>query len=386
MPRINLTRGRRFTFGGGVWGKVGLLALVFVLAAESAHAVRIKDLTNIRGVRGNQLIGFGLIIGLAGTGDSATNVFFSIQTLVSMLSKMGVTVPDAEVDQLKFKNVATVMVTANLPPFARQGDKIDTLLSSVGDAKSLQGGTLLMTALKGPDGQTYAVAQGPLSIGGFFVQGAAKGAQKNHQTVARIANGAYVERELPHQFNLKEEIFLTLKETDFTTASRISQAVNDGMRDMVATLVDGRTIKVKVPLFYKEKTSQFITRIESIEVEPDSVAKVILDERTGTVVMGENVRISAVAVAHGNLFIQISEEPSVSQPSPFSAGGETVVVPRTRLQIEEGEDRLLIVPKSVSLGQVVNGLNAIGVNPRDLIAILQAVKASGALHADLEIM
>lgn len=386
MPRINLTRGRRFTFGGGVWGRVGLLALVFVLAAESAHAVRIKDLANVRGVRGNQLIGFGLIIGLAGTGDSATNVFFSIQTLVSMLSKMGVTVPDAEVDQLKFKNVATVMVTANLPPFARQGDKIDTLLSSVGDAKSLQGGTLLMTALKGPDGQTYAVAQGPLSIGGFFVQGAAKGAQKNHQTVARIANGAYVERELPHQFNLKEEIFLTLKETDFTTASRISQAVNDGMRDMVATLVDGRTIKVKVPLFYKEKTSQFITRIESIEVEPDSVAKVILDERTGTVVMGENVRISAVAVAHGNLFIQISEEPSVSQPPPFSAGGETVVVPRTRLQIEEGEDRLLIVPKSVSLGQVVNGLNAIGVNPRDLIAILQAVKASGALHADLEIM
>ena len=369
-----------------MWIRAGLLALLLVFVTESAYAVRIKDLTNVRGVRGNQLIGFGLIIGLAGTGDSATNVFFSIQTLVSMLTKMGITIPDNEVDQLKFKNVATVMVTATLPPFARQGDRIDTLLSSVGDAKSLQGGTLLMTALKGPDGQTYAVAQGPLSIGGFFVQGAAKGAQKNHQTVARMANGAYVERELPHQFNLKEEIFLTLKETDFTTASRISRAINDAMRDVVASLVDGRTVKVIVPPFYKEKTSQFITRIESIEVEPDGIAKVILDERTGTVVMGEKVMISAVAVAHGNLFIQITEEPSVSQPAPFSPGGQTVVVPRTRLQIKEGEDRLLIVPKAISLGQVVNGLNAIGVNPRDLIAILQAIKASGALHAELEII
>ena len=372
--------------GKRMWIKTAWLVLLFMLLAETAQAVRIKDLTNVRGVRGNQLIGFGLIIGLAGTGDSATNVFFSIQTLVSMLTKMGITVPDAEVDQLKFKNVATVMVTADLPPFARQGDKIDTLLSSVGDAKSLQGGTLLMTALKGPDGQTYAVAQGPLSIGGFFVQGAAKGAQKNHQTVARIANGAYIEKELPHKFNLKEEIFLTLKDMDFTTASRIARAINDNMRDVVANLVDGRTIRVKVPPFYKDKTSQFITRIESIEVEPDTIAKVILDERTGTVVMGENVRISAVAVAHGNLFIQITEEPSVSQPSALSPGGETVVVPRTRLKIEEGEDRLLIVPKSISLGQVVNGLNAIGVNPRDLIAILQAIKASGALHAELEIM
>jgi flagellar P-ring protein precursor FlgI len=373
-------------FSNRMWVKTFVLALLLVLVAESAHAVRIKDLTNVRGVRGNQLIGFGLIIGLAGTGDSATNVFFSIQTLVSMLTKMGITVPDNEVDQLKFKNVATVMVTATLPAFARQGDQIDTLLSSVGDAKSLQGGTLLMTALKGPDGKTYAVAQGPLSIGGFFVQGAAKGAQKNHQTVARMANGAYVERELPHKFNFQTEIFLTLKETDFTTASRISRAVNDAMRDIVATLVDGRTVKIKVPAFYKDKTSQFITRIESIDVEPDGIAKVILDERTGTVVMGEKVMISAVAVAHGNLFIQITEEPSVSQASPLSLRGETVVVPRTRLSIKEGEDKLLIVPKSISLGQVVNGLNAIGVNPRDLIAILQAIKASGALHAELEIM
>jgi flagellar P-ring protein FlgI len=360
--------------------------ILFVLLAETAHAARIKDLVSVRGVRDNQLIGFGLVVGLAGTGDSATNVFFSIQTMVNMLSKMGITIPDGEVDQLKFKNVATVMVTASLPSFARQGDRIDTLISSLGDAKSLQGGTLLMTALKGPDGQTYAVAQGALSIGGFFVQGAAKGVQRNHQTVARIANGAFVERELAHKFNMKEEVFLTMKKTDFTTASRISQAINDSMRDTIASMVDGRTVKIKVPPFYKENTSQFITQIENLSVEPDMVAKVILDERTGTVVMGENVMISSVAVAHGSLFIQITEEASVSQPAPLSPGGVTVVVPRTRIKIEEGEDRLLVVPKAISLGEVVNGLNAIGVNPRDLIAILQAIKASGALHAELEIL
>ena len=366
--------------------RIRLWVVIFVLLAETAYAARIKDLVSVQGVRDNQLIGFGLVIGLAGTGDSATNVFFSIQMMVNMLSKMGITIPTGEVNNLKFKNVATVMVTAKLPPFARPGDRIDTLISSLGDSKSLQGGTLLMTALKGPDGQTYAVAQGPLSIGGFFVQGASKGAQKNHQTVARIANGAFVERELPHQFNLKKEVFLTLKKTDFTTASRISRAINDSVRDTVASLMDGRTVKVSVPPFYKNNTSEFITQIENLNVEPDTIARVILDERTGTVVMGEKVMISAVAVAHGNLFIQITEEASVSQPSPLSPGGVTVVVPRTRITIEEGEDRLLVVPKSISLGEVVNGLNAIGVNPRDLIAILQAIKASGALHAELEII
>ena len=366
--------------------KLLLFCLIFVFTAESAHAVRIKDLTSVRGVRSNQLIGFGLIIGLAGTGDSATNVFFSIQTLVSMLTKMGITVPDTEVDQLKFKNVATVMVTADYPAFARQGDKIDVMVSSMGDAKSLQGGTLLMTPLKGPDGKTYAVAQGALSIGGFSVQGQARGVQKNHLTVGRIANGAFIERELLNDFNSKEEIFLTLKKTDFTTASRLAQVINDTLKDMLASTVDGRTIRVAVPPFYKDRTSQFVTRIESLNVEPDTVARVILDERTGTIVMGENVKISAVAVAHGNLFIQITEEPTVSQPAPFSPLGETVVVPRTRLRVKEGEDRLLVVPKGVSLGEVVNGLNAIGVTPRDLIAILQAIKVAGALHAELEII
>ncbi len=360
--------------------------LSIVLFAESVDAVRIKDLSSVRGVRNNQLIGFGLVIGLAGTGDSATNVFFSIQTIVNLLRKMGVTIPDTEVDQLKFKNIATVMVTAVLPPFARQGDRIDVLVSSLGDSKSLQGGTLLMTPLKGPNGKTYAVAQGPLSIGGFSVSGQAASVQKNHLTAGRIANGALVEQELSYQFNMKEEIFLSLKETDFTTASRIADAINNHLQDVFASPVDGRTVQVKVPPFYRKNTSGFMTKIETLEVEPDTTARVIIDESKGKVEIGEHVMISAVAVAHGALFIQIKEEPIVSQPPPFARRGETVVVPRTRITVEEGQDKLLVVPKSVSLGEVVNGLNAIGVTPRDLIAILQAIKASGALHAELELI
>lgn len=359
---------------------------LILFLAQPVGAVRIKDLVNVKGVRNNQLIGFGLVIGLAGTGDSATNVFFSIQTIVNMLRKMGITVPEAEVNQLKFKNIATVIVTSNLPAFARQGDHLDVLVSSLGDSKSLQGGTLLMTPLKGPDGKTYALSQGPISIGGFSVSGSAQSVQKNHLTVGRVVGGAIVEREIPHQFNEKEEIILALKKTDFTTASRITDAINGRMKDLIASMVDGRTVKIKVPLYYKANTSAFITQIESLQVEPDSVAKVIMDERTGTIVMGENVKISAVAVAHGALFIQIKEEPIASQPKALSTGGETVVLPRTRVAVREGQDKLLVVPKSMSLGDVVNGLNSIGVTPRDLISILQAIKASGALHAELEII
>lgn len=363
------------------------LALVFLLA-DTAGAARVKDLVNIQGVRSNQLIGFGLVIGLDSTGDTATNVFFSIQAIVNMLTKLGITVPDNKVDQLQFKNVATVMVTANLPAFASQGDRIDVLVSSLGNAKSLQGGTLLMTPLKGANGETYVLAQGPLSIGGFAVQGAARGIQKNHLLVGRIANGGLVEQEVANTsgaFNSKKEILLSLKNTDFTTATRVARAINTEMKDIFAAAMDGRVIRVKVPPFYKENTSGFITRIESLEVKPDISAKVIVDERTGTVVMGENVRISTVAVAHGALFVQIREEPVVVQPAPL-AGGETVVVPRTRVSIEEGEDRLLVVPHGIGIGEVVNALNSIGVTPRDLISILQAIKAAGALHAELELM
>jgi flagellar P-ring protein FlgI len=362
------------------------LVLLFFLTG-SVEAARIKDLSGIKGVRSNQLIGLGLVIGLTGTGDSATNVFFSIQTIVSMLKKMGVTVPTVEIDQLKFKNIATVIVTSTLPAFARQGDRIDVTVSSLGDSKSLQGGTLLMTLLKGPDSKTYAVAQGPLSIGGFSVSGGGRGVQKNHLTVGRISNGATVEKEIKYKFNVKDEIVLALKKTDFTTASRIAKAINSDNKDEIASMVDGRTVRVKVPEFYKDNTSSFVTKIESLEVAPDSEAKVIIDERTGTVVMGENVRISSVAVAHGSLFVQIKEEPVASQPPPLAPeNSETVILPRTRISVGEGQDKLLVIPQSVSLGDVVQGLNSIGVTPRDLIAILQAIKASGALHARLELI
>ncbi len=366
--------------------KIIIALLIVALLAPSAHAIRVKELVNITGVRDNQLIGFGLVIGLANTGDRATNVFFSIQTIVNMLQKLGVTVPAERVAQLQFKNIAVVMVTAKMPPFARQGDAIDVTVSSIGDSVSLQGGTLLMTPLKGPDSLTYAVAQGAVSIGGFVVQGGAQGAQKNHPTVGRIVNGAMVEKEIPINFNIKKDLYLSLKRTDFTNASRISKAVNADMKNVIATALDGRTIHLKVPSFYRDNTSAFVTRIERLEITPDAVAKVIIDERTGTVVMGENVRISTVAVAHGSLFVQIKEEPIVSQPSPLSETGETVVVPRTRIVTEEGEDRLIIVPEGIGIGEVVNALNSIGVNPRDLIAILQAIKASGSLHAELSII
>ena len=364
---------------------VGLAFIFFI--SGSAEAARIKDLSGIKGVRSNQLIGFGLVIGLTKTGDSAVNVFFSIQAIASMLKKLGVTIPSDRIGQLQFKNIATVIVTADLPAFAKHGDSIDVTVSSLGDAKSLQGGTLLMTPLKGTDNNTYAVAQGPISIGGFSVQGAARGVQKNHLTVGRISNGGLVEKEIKSNFNIKDEIILALKKTDFTTASRITKAINDDMKDQVAFLVDGRTVRVKIPKFFKNNASDLVTKIETIEVVPDSEARVIIDERTGTVVMGENVRISSVAVAHGALFVQIKEEPIASQPQALAPeNAETVVLPRTRISAGEGQDKLLVIPKSVSLGDVVQGLNSIGVGPRDLIAILQAIKASGALHAQLELI
>lgn len=367
--------------------KLWAILILVLFMASTAHSARIKDLSSIEGVRSNQLIGFGLVIGLTKTGDSAVNVFFSIQAIASMLKKLGVTVPPDRIGQLQFKNVATVIVTAALPAFAKQGDNIDVTVSSLGDAKSLQGGTLLMTPLKGPDGSTYAVAQGPLSIGGFSVQGAARGVQKNHLTVGRIANGGQVEKEIKYDFNSKKEIVLALKKTDFTTASRISQAINDDMKEIVSSIVNGGAVQVKVPKLYKDKTSSFITRIENLDVTPDSEAKVIIDERTGTIVMGENVKISSVAVAHGALFVQIKEEEVVSQPPPLAPeSAKTVTLARTRVALGEGEDKLLIIPKSISLGDVVKGLNSIGVTPRDLISILQAIKASGALHARLELI
>ncbi len=377
--------GEKLMFRKLRWVQVFAFLLCFLMLTENASAIRIKELANVNGVRANQLIGFGLVIGLANTGDRATNVFFSIQTMVNMLQKLGVTVPQDRVNQLQFKNAATVMVTAELPPFAHQGDRIDVTVSSLGDSSSLQGGTLLMTPLKGPDSVTYAVAQGPVSIGGFAVQGQGQGVQANHLNVGRITGGGMVEKELPNTFHTKESIILSLKQTDFTTGDRIAKKINSVLKDEFATNLDGRTIHIKVPQFYRNNVAEFVTQIEVLDVQPDSVARVIIDERTGTVVMGDNVKISRVAVAHGNLFVQVTEEPVVSQPEPLSEG-QTVILPRTRIAVGQDEDRLIVVPEGIDLGQVVNGLNAIGVTPRDLISILQAIKAAGSLHADLDVI
>ena len=364
------------------WKFILILLIAIFLHINLSEAARIKDITSLQGVRENQLIGYGIVIGLAGTGDSSTNIFFSIQTIASMLKKLGLTVPANEIDGLKFKNMATVMVTANLPPFARSGSRIDVLISSLGDAKSLQGGTLLLTPIKAANGEVYAVAQGPVSIGGFEAGGADKGVQKNHLTVGRVVSGALIEKEIPFDFENKKSLRLALNQPDFTTANRVADAINSFFKNNIAFAKDAGTIDVLVPDKLKKSVVKFVASMEILEVSPDTAARIIIDERTGTIVVGENVRISKIAVSHGSLTIKITEEPIVEQPKPLSKG-ETKIVPRTRITVEEGEDRLLVLPKGTNLGEVVTALNAIGVSPRDLIAILQAIKAAGALQGKL---
>ncbi|MBW2056214.1 MAG: flagellar basal body P-ring protein FlgI [Deltaproteobacteria bacterium] len=362
-----------------------LLAVTILLwlLLSPAAAVRIKDLADIQGVRSNQLVGYGLVIGLDGTGDNQ-GTEFTIQSLVSMLKRMGIQVDRSKV---KVDNVAAVMVTADLPPFARAGTRIDALVSSIGDAESLQGGTLVLTSLKGPDGLVYAVAQGPVSIGGgFTVSGAAAKAQKNHPTVGRVVNGALIEREIPFRFGNRREISINLRRPDFTTALRLARVVNSALDGEFATPIDGGTVRVELPSEYADDVVGLVASIEGLDVTPDRIAKVVLDERTGTVVIGEEVRISAVAISHGNLSIVIKERPEVSQPMPFARRGETVVTPKTELRVKEEKQKVMLMPEGVSIQEVVKALNAIGVSPRDLIAIFQALKQAGALQAELEIM
>ena len=359
------------------------MSAVFCFCGQ-AFGVRIKDIADIKGVRQNQLVGYGLVVGLNGTGDDSNNAVFTTQSMVSMLEKMGVTVTseDIEVD-----NVAAVMVTTNLPAFARSGSRIDVLVSSIGDAEDLQGGTLIFTPLKGADGQVYAVAQGPISTGGFVVgSDSGSGVQKNFPTVGRVVNGALIEKEIPNKFNQKQSLTLTLHSPDFTTSSRVARAINIALYDQIARSRDAGTIEVKVPGKYMGNVVALVTMIESLGVTPDTVSKVIINERTGTVIMGENVRISTVAIAHGNLSIEIKEDSNVSQPLPFSRGGETVVTPESQVLVREGNNPIFLVNSGVSIAAVVKALNALGVSPRDLISIFQALKAAGALQAELEIM
>ncbi len=390
-----------------MFGRFKLLLFVFVIVhiffVSEAIGARIKDIASIKGIRSNQLFGYGLVIGLNGSGDKG-GTSFTIQGLVNMLENMGVHVSTQDV---KVSNIAAVMVSATLPPFARTGKKLDVIVSSIGDAKSLQGGTLLLTPLKGVDGNVYALAYGPLSIGGFSAGGAAGGGvTKNHPTVGRITGGATVEREVPLSIKDKRDLIMVLHNPDFITATRVADAVNSTMGDNLAKPIDSGTLEISIPEHFQNRVVTMLARLEELEVTPDSTAKIIVNEKTGTVVIGENVRVSTVAVAHGNLGIQIKESKDVSQPLPFSPqapeqeftpaqteegvtvapGGATVVTSDSEVTVQEEKSSLLLVPEGGTIGELVRALNAIGVTPRDLITILQVIKAAGALQAELIII
>lgn len=360
-----------------------LLAAWGLLAPAPASAQsRIKDLVEVEGVRDNQLIGYGIVVGLQGTGDGLRNSPFTRQSLEAMLERMGVNTRD---QALQTKNVAAVMVTATLPAFATQGSRIDISVSAFGDAKSLEGGTLLVTPLLGADGQVYAVGQGQLTVGGFSAGGAAATLSRGVPTNGRIANGALIERELRFDLAGQTELRLALRNPDFTTARRIASAINANLQVPAAAVENPSTIVLSRPIGYPGDMVSLIGRIERLPVTPDAVAKIVVDESTGLVVMSDQVRVSTVAVAQGNLTIAVQETPVVSQPGALS-GGETTVVPRTSVSAEEDAGDLTVIRGGVPLRDLVDGLNALGVNPRDLIQILQALKTAGALQADIEVM
>lgn len=364
----------------------GLLVLAFFFGmAVPVQATRIKDLVNIEGVRDNQLMGYGLVIGLNGTGDDIKKSVFTKQAIINMIKRMGMAIPEDVFKQMKTKNAAAVMVTAQLPPFARPGSPIDIQVSSIGDASSLSGGTLLMTPLKGPDGNTYAVAQGPLAVGGISFGGKAAKAQKNFSTSGRVTGGAIIERAVDYALPASGDILFQLRETDFTTAARITDAINGHFGSGTAKSVDSRTVKVVKPAAFKGDFVTFISDLEGLEVHPDGPAKIVVNERTGTIVMGQDVRIATVAVSHGNLNLVISESAEVSQPNPLAAGA-TTVTPKTTINAVEEAGNLIVLPMGVNLGDIARALNAIGATPRDLIAIFQAIKAAGALQGELVIL
>jgi flagellar P-ring protein precursor FlgI len=362
---------------------VAMILATAALVSPAKALSRIKDLASIEGVRENQLVGYGLVVGLNGTGDTLNNAPFTRQSLVAMLERLGVNTRGAN---LRTANVAAVMVTANLPPFSTQGTRVDVTVSALGDAKSLQGGTLLVTPLLGADGEVYAVAQGSVAIAGFSAQGEAASVTRGVPTVGRIANGGLIEREIEFALNRVKQLRLALRNPDFTTARRIAAAINDFLGGETAEPTDPSTVAIQIPRNYRGNIIQLLTEVEQLRVDPDQRARIVVDERSGIIVMGKDVRVSTVAVAQGNLTVTISEQPQVSQPAPFSRG-QTTVVPRTGVRVDTGEGaRLAIVKDGVSLADLVDGLNALGIGPRDLIAILQAIKAAGALQADIEVM
>jgi flagellar P-ring protein precursor FlgI len=390
------------------------LAALSTSAASASAASRVKDIVDFEGIRENMLVGYGLVVGLNGTGDSLNKSIFTRESLIGMLERLGVNARDAA---LRTNNVAAVMVTATLPAFARQGSKVDVSVSTLGDAKSLLGGILLVTPMMGADGEVYAVAQGSVQTG-FVAKGAAASVTKGVPTSGRVSNGAIVEREIAFEMASMPSVNLMLRNPDLTTARRIAQVINAFLHAPAARPLDPSTVMLTVPGNTPGGVVGLITDIEQLRVEPDQIARVVIDEQNGVIVMGENVRISTVAIAQGNLTVKVTETPQVSQPNPFSpaglaapapvidpntglpigngqdgvqfapgGGAQTVVVPRTSITVDEQSDRrLAVLPEGVSLQQLVNSLNALGVGPRDMISILQAIKAAGALQAEIEVM
>jgi len=363
---------------------IAVIAVLLLCGAGEIRAERIKDLATVQGVRNNQLIGYGLVVGLDGSGDQTTQTPFTVQSLISMLSQLGVNLPPGT--SLQLKNVAAVILTAVLPPFAKAGQMIDVTVSSMGNAKSLRGGTLLLTSLKGADSQVYAMAQGNVLVGGAGASTAGgSSVQVNHLAVGRISGGATVERAIPTQLGQDGHIFLNLNVTDFTTTQRVVEAINIAFGLGTAVAVDGRLVQVAAPM-EPDRRVDFLARVESIDVQPGtSVAKVIINARTGSVVMSQTVTVENCAIAHGNLSVVITSEPVISQPGPFSTG-QTVQANREQIEIRQDKGGLAVINKSVSLAEVVKALNSIGATPQDLLTILQAMKASGALRAELEII
>jgi flagellar P-ring protein precursor FlgI len=363
---------------------VAVMSLGLSLPGTAAGTSRIKDIVSVEGIRENQLIGYGLVVGLNGTGDTLRNTPYTEQSLTAMLERLGV---NAKGETMRPENVAAVMVTATLPSFARQGNRIDVNVSSMGDAEDLKGGTLIATPLMGADGEVYAVAQGAVAVAGFSAQGEAASIVQGVPTNGRIANGGIVEREIPFELSDMSAGKLSLHNPDLTTAKRITSAINEHLKTDMARLLDPATIQLERPIGYELALVDILTNIEQIMIVPDQRARVVIDERTGIIVMGSEVRINSVAIAQGNLTISISEQPQVSQPGAFAQGGQTQVVPRSSVTVEEtGTEKLTILPPTVTLQDLVDGLNALGVGPRDMISILQAVKAAGAMQAEIQVM
>ncbi|WP_420340358.1 flagellar basal body P-ring protein FlgI [Roseibium sp.] len=379
---------RLITYFGNRAARVTLIAAALVglqlaIAVQAVASSRIKDIADFEGIRENQLIGYGLVVGLNGTGDSLNNTPFTQQSLQAMLERLGVNTRNIP---LNTNTVAAVMVTANLPPFSTQGTRIDVSVSALGDASSLQGGTLLVTPLVGADGEVYAIAQGSVAIGGFSAQGDAASIVRGVPTAGRIANGGLVERELDFKLASLTKVRLALRNPDLTTARRVALSINELIGMPTAEPVDPATVQLDLPRQYDGNIVDLLTDIEQLIVEPDLAARVIIDENSGIIVMGQDVKVSMVAVAQGNLTVTIAETPEVVQPLPF-ANGQTAIAPRTDLNVNTDPDaKLAIVPNTVTLKQLVDGLNALGIGPRDMISILQAIKAAGALQAEIEVL